>query len=400
MRNVIFEVKPTPKKRGRNTRGDSPALSVDTELDSAYLGDTDTHGFPSPALSCHRPGATHELRTRVLATRLSYETQSRSALMSRNEAAAAIEALIVEVADIRAHTDPRVFEELWERYIGRLEELDRPSGLVEDDPDIQNPMTQSLEQNISNPKASTPAPPALSSEPFVSNANPIPPQMPLSALVPTTPPSHMSIWISTCGVLSTSSLFSVPFVTASTMYSAHTSAGSTAATCSRAYHWPHAPVQNYDLGPFFLGINERVDPPASSVLGWILSYGWNDRCRFISSGLTQRGSNEYNGQQNPDAHTVEDTPDPEAMDVDGAPPAEDAETNHAKESTPSAGAAVPALAAASMAASVAAQNTDFDEEQWNTIKLGWRDFQHDLRDAARMGVRVWRMKVCVLNLTQ
>ncbi|KAK5053210.1 hypothetical protein LTR84_002184 [Exophiala bonariae] len=388
MRNVIFEIKAAPKKRGRSTGEDSPALSVDTEFDSAYLGDTDTHGFPSPSLPFHRPGAAHELRTRVLATRLSYETHSRNKPMSRKEAGAAIEALIVEVADIRAHTDPRIFEELWERYIGRLEELDHPSGLVGADQDSLIPTTEASEQTMFD--ATPPqAPPALSSEPFTSNGNPIPQHMPLSALVPTTPPSHMSIWISTCGVLSTSSLFSVPLVTASTMYSEHTSARSTGTTCSQAYHWPNAPVQNYDLGPFFLGVIARVDPPTSSILGWILSYGWNDRCRFIPSGLTQLMSNDeqsHGEQPSSDAPTTNGTPDPEAMDIDDAePPFQDTELNNGH--------------AAESAAAIAAQNADFDQEQWNTIKLGWRDFQHDLREAARMGVRLWRMKVCVLNLT-
>lgn len=41
-------------------------------------------------------------------------------------------------------------------------------------------------------------------------------------------------------------------------------------------------------------------------------------------------------------------------------------------------------------------DNDFTAAEWRTIALGWRDFQEDLRHAAQLGVRVWRMKVCVL----
>lgn len=330
-------------------------------------------------------------------------------MLSRGEAGAAIQDLIRQVAEIRACTDPRVFEELWERHIGRLEELDCPFGIAKGDQDASNSETNPPEESTSDPKPS--APRAVSSEPFVSKGNPIPPQMPLSALVPATPPSHMSIWISTCGILPTTSLYSVPLITASTIYSAHSSAGATSSTCSPAYHWPNAPVQNSDLAPFFLGMNARVDPPTSSILGWLLSYGWNDRCRFISSGLTDVGNNEPT-EENSDAQSGEVDADAEATDDDDhAPPPPpppsptlSADLFDPKDSNlsidPPSNPVVRPTTAAAEAASIAEQNADFDEEQWASIKLGWRDFQYDLREAARMGVRVWRIKVCVLNLTR
>lgn len=43
-----------------------------------------------------------------------------------------------------------------------------------------------------------------------------------------------------------------------------------------------------------------------------------------------------------------------------------------------------------------AEEEDFTIPQWQTMALGWRDFQTDLRHAAKMGVRVWRMKVGVV----
>jgi hypothetical protein len=41
----------------------------------------------------------------------------------------------------------------------------------------------------------------------------------------------------------------------------------------------------------------------------------------------------------------------------------------------------------------------FTSAEWQSMALGWRNFQRDLEYAARAGVRVWRMKVCVLVAT-
>jgi hypothetical protein len=42
------------------------------------------------------------------------------------------------------------------------------------------------------------------------------------------------------------------------------------------------------------------------------------------------------------------------------------------------------------------QDDPFTIVEWQTMALGWRDFQADLRYAAQNGVRVWRMKVAVI----
>ncbi|KIW62664.1 hypothetical protein PV04_10819 [Phialophora macrospora] len=44
------------------------------------------------------------------------------------------------------------------------------------------------------------------------------------------------------------------------------------------------------------------------------------------------------------------------------------------------------------------KSEDFTIPEWQTMALGWRDFQNDLRYAAQSGVRVWRMKVCVITM--
>ena len=43
-------------------------------------------------------------------------------------------------------------------------------------------------------------------------------------------------------------------------------------------------------------------------------------------------------------------------------------------------------------------DVDFPTHQWRVIGVGWPDFQEDLVRAARLGVKVWRMKVCVVTL--
>ena len=43
------------------------------------------------------------------------------------------------------------------------------------------------------------------------------------------------------------------------------------------------------------------------------------------------------------------------------------------------------------------EQEDFAIAEWQTMSLGWRDFQTDLHHAAVCGVRVWRMKVCVVT---
>jgi hypothetical protein len=43
-------------------------------------------------------------------------------------------------------------------------------------------------------------------------------------------------------------------------------------------------------------------------------------------------------------------------------------------------------------------DVDFPTHQWRVIGVGWPEFQEDLVRAAKLGVKVWRMKVCVVTL--
>jgi hypothetical protein len=159
-----------------------------------------------------------------------------------------------------------------------------------------------------------------SNEPWLTHGNPTG----LQPGFPPTLPSKMSVWIS---VTQTPSV----------------STGSAAAPSAsqQAYHWLSAPVENLEMASFFTGVNYRHGVPASRILGYVLSYGWNDACRFVSTG---------------------------AMTTTAA--------------TPAATTTTPAV--------------DFLDWQWQVVGLGWRDFQADLRHAAINGVRVWRMKVAVV----
>lgn len=171
---------------------------------------------------------------------------------------------------------------------------------------------------------------------------------------PTTP-QVMSVWISTIGIISSACLPNLSTTTTLALSNATSNPGTTSA----AYHWPAAPVQNFDLVPFFAGINARINPRTVTVLGYLFSYGWNDQCRFLTSGLAELGNRI--GQE------------------------DDAVNKATNKKT---------------AANGKKNKDDFDLEQWAFVKLGWRDFQTDLAEAARLGVKVWRMKVCVLTVTK
>ena len=105
----------------------------------------------------------------------------------------------------------------------------------------------------------------------------------------------------------------------------------------------------------------------------MLSYGWNDICRFVSTGRihggTEREKLQYHGS-------------------------EDADEDMVSADTPTSTPATPVFQSTPASQVV---DEDFTTLEWRTMALGWRDFQHDLRYAAQSGVRVWRMKVCVLT---
>ena len=141
------------------------------------------------------------------------------------------------------------------------------------------------------------------------------------------------------------------------------------------------------MAPFFEGINYRIDARPSSILGWVFSYGWNDTCRFVSSGLPNSDGMTLRDAEDvaqPGCETRGDTDVEMGTDV----PAADTETAGSTTKPQSTLHIKPGISV----------NCDFRPEQWRIIGLGWRDFQNDLRHAARMGVHVWRMKVGVLAL--
>lgn len=111
--------------------------------------------------------------------------------------------------------------------------------------------------------------------------------------------------------------------------------------------WHDAPVLNTeaDRDAFFHGINSRIPDHPSMILGYVLSYGWSDQVRFVSTGRLEN----------------RDLPAPDA-------------------------------------AGGAQGQVDFHTDQAGFVNLGWIQFHHDLVHAALNGVRIFRMKVGVLAL--
>ncbi len=103
--------------------------------------------------------------------------------------------------------------------------------------------------------------------------------------------------------------------------------------------------------------------------------------RVISTGRAlPDGRKEYqNGSLEGEQDVVEEEHDEDMMDVE----------------TPTS---TPTTRAVSSPSTLDRDSEElFTATEWQTVALGWRDFQNDLRFAAQSGVQVWRMKVCVLT---
>ena len=124
----------------------------------------------------------------------------------------------------------------------------------------------------------------------------------------------------------------------------------------------------------------------------MLSYGWSDVSRFVTLGRIGAGAGAgvgagsvYEGEEEEDSNFG-----------DGEEYDDDLEMPDMMPDFPS-----DAPTAAQSSSPVTAKSTtkkaeDITDAEWQVVALGWRDFQADLRAAARMGVRVWRTKVCVV----
>ncbi|KIW58983.1 hypothetical protein PV05_03471 [Exophiala xenobiotica] len=349
MRNVLFTPRTQSTPRGRRRVGRPRNLSTvkDDEAEYQDLSDSQTPSSP-PASSLDRARARSQQKITNLQARMA-EVTPTDQKMTYAETERGLVDLIVALSKLRARSDPHIFESLWQEKIMRIDE-------VEDEvPEEDSTVTDNavVAQGMIPINEPTTTSTSMSNEPFNSRGIPIKDP---NSIIPPTLPSVMSIWISTAYM---------PSITLSDdglPNHVHVFAPE-----AKAYHWVDAPVENLDMSRFIEGVNYRVTTPASKVLGYVLSYGWNDICRFISTGRFE--AHEQTKHLGCSEHVQDQGKGKEKAAVD--------EGSKAKLKGP---------------------DVDFPAHQWRVIGVGWPDFQEDLLCAARLGVKVWRMKVCVVTL--
>ncbi|RVX65840.1 hypothetical protein B0A52_10297 [Exophiala mesophila] len=361
MRNTIFELKVMPKHRRR-------LVPKDLDLETDCYVDADSP-FATPQMAIRPIIQTRTMCQAVTSssTRSEYEAIALRRPLTTEEAEAAIMDLITHLHIIRSSSNTTVFDELFARQLARVEELEVAEGFTDQFGNVVTahgsperpaspPMFEIQVQYQDTQPTRATQPKNLSNEPWMTDGNPL---KPVQQFVPPTIPSLMSIYISSARA---SPYLTTSHLTATDLSSVMESR-TTMASLAPAYHWPGAPVMNEDMTKFFAGINNRIEDPLNTIVGYMFSYGWNDTCRFVSSGLQElavqdkiRKLRAINGE---DGHeTYQDLIDPRREKWEPEP------------------------------------------EQWQYIRLGWADFQNDVTHAARLGVSVWRMKVCVLVLNR
>lgn len=299
----------------------------------------------------------------------------RHPMLTYGELDQALIRLTVDLSTIRARSDANMFASLWEEKIMRLDEIESE---LPEDPVLVEMINNAIARG-DMPAPPEGPPPVLCNEPFNTRGNPV--RDPNSNIPPTIP-STMSIWINT---------LYLPVVT---LTEADITAGvGSFAQSSGSYHWVDAPVEEVDMNRFIEGVNLRIAPTPSKIMGYVLCYGWNvsllppplssflslslflmtwllmyawviqDTSRFLSTGQF-----ETYGRIKTTERMNEDT---SAATVAG----------------PSTATAAPR-----------GGDTDFPLHQWSVIRPGWADFRNDLVRASLDGVKIWRMRVCVVAL--
>ncbi|EXJ61199.1 uncharacterized protein A1O5_11991 [Cladophialophora psammophila CBS 110553] len=256
MRNVMF----TRRPQGPAHRARAPSGAA-TDGEDSYMADGDTRSS-SPAAAFHaraRARATRKLEK--LASQIAQRVPAHSSQkMSPECTEDAIIELIARLAEIRANSDPRAFEELWRVHIMRVEELDRGQGTNQATPEKEGVTVSVVTQTEDPPGFARDHDngrehgASQSNLPFMTEGAPLLPRTLVSrSLIPPSLPSLMSVYISVSCLPTRGHFNSI----------SHT----TAAPLAQAYHWPSAPVEEHTLALFFTGICYRVDISPSAVLG-------------------------------------------------------------------------------------------------------------------------------------
>lgn len=339
MRNILFVQRPAtaPRRRGRRRAAATPSEDLPDGMIYRHATNVPNHVSTFDRARINTSRKLNSLSDTMPAIspsnrQYTYEETDKS-----------IVDLIVRLHEVRSRSDARIFASLWEERIMRIDELEDVVPTTQDD----TPTPWAIMPGDAK---------SLSNEPFMSHGVPI---RDAASIIPPTLPRVMSIWISTSRLPTISlSAAGLPTVIHS------------AAPGQLAYHWVDAPVENADMARFFEGVNWRVEPNASDILGYIFSYGWNDLTRFVSTGRFETHE-QTKGNNGCTEHGFRK------------------EAGNNKR-----------LKNVTMEKAVQHKGPDvhFPVHQWQVIGVGWRDFQNDLKDAARKGVKVWRMKVCVVEM--
>ena len=183
--------------------------------------------------------------------------------MSADETDKAIFDLVVQVADIRARSDPVNFGQAWDQHIGRLKEIEdahNSNGRADEEASIVAAYVDKGEQIEAlvhdTPSSAVPAFRNLSNEPRATEGLPLPQSWPQS--LPPRLPEVMAVYITTAPAQS-------PYT-------------------HQAYEWPGAPVRMVDQRAFYNGVMSRVEMRDERVQGLVMSYGWCDVCRWVAKG--------------------------------------------------------------------------------------------------------------------
>ncbi|OQV10256.1 hypothetical protein CLAIMM_14281 [Cladophialophora immunda] len=253
MRNLMF----TRRRQGPTHRSRASGIAA-TDGEDSYLADVDTRSS-SPVAAAHaraRARATAKLDNLAAHIARNGPAQSNHRMSTERTEDAIID-LIARLAEIRANSDPRTFEELWQVHIMRAEELDDGQGMNEGELEMEEntvSLTQEHPVVARAPDQHCGNRASQSNVPFMTEGTPVLPRPMVSqALIPPSLPSVMSVYVSVSRLPTQGHFDSI----------SHT----TAASLAQAYHWPSAPVREHNVAAFFTGICYRVDIAPSAVLG-------------------------------------------------------------------------------------------------------------------------------------
>ncbi|OAP54639.1 hypothetical protein AYL99_11087 [Fonsecaea erecta] len=259
MRSMMFT------RRGRGSKPHGRAGSVAAaDAEDLYLAEIDTRSSSPVALSHARVRGRATTKLDNLAAQIARLVPHPQPNMSAERTEEAIVDLIGRLAEIRAHSDPRTFQELWQMHIMRVEELDDGQELDDEaEPESKKIKINTTSLTTANESHSGVARihddrheqrVSPSNVPFMTEGIPVLPRSLVSqGVIRPSLPSLMSVYISVSRLPARGHFNSI----------SHTAAPSLA----QAYHWSSAPVEEHSLAPFFTGICYRANVSRSAVLG-------------------------------------------------------------------------------------------------------------------------------------